>query len=92
MKKLTFYGRRIVRWMSDNGHYVYSWSGQWVGHAYGHERGTPRQIKNAKPNLDNIRLRFAGSSDKIFWNHTGLQAGDLVEYESSWINELSFTI
>ena len=82
--KINFHGRRICKWETTIG-IIYTWSGQWVGHAYGHEKGTQKQIENSKPHefLKNggCLIMYCGSSDKVFWKKNGV-AGDILKNEN----------
>lgn len=78
--KFNQHGRRICKFSIPNG-FIYTKSGQWVGHEYGRDKGTERQIKNAQPhefiNNGGCIMTFEGSSTKVFWNMTG-NAGDII--------------
>lgn len=81
----NYYGRRICKFSIPGG-YIYTLSGQWVGHKnYGDAKGTQKQIENAKPHefISNggCIISYEGSSDKIFWKMNGY-AGQIVAKEA----------
>jgi len=68
MKKLTFYGKRVLKIKNlMTNEITYRASGQWVGHAYGSEWGTDRQRRNFYDPETEIIL---GVSTKVFWQST----------------------
>lgn len=69
MKKVSNYGRRIVRVEMPNGEIIRVWSGQWVGHTYGNEFGSEIQRSILLKNCGGARIIEV--EQKIFWSQTG---------------------